>query len=99
MKRIKILARKNLKMSPGKLAAQAVHAALALTSLEKLDPLQSVVVLEVTDRKFNEKINGEGKLAVVRDAGYTEVEPGTITCLAFLEDDPREAQTALATAL
>ena len=99
MKRIKILARKNLKMSSGKLAAQAVHAALALTSLEKLDPLQSVVVLEVSDRKFNEKINGEGKLAVVRDAGYTEVEPGTITCLAFLEDDPREAQTALATAL
>lgn len=99
MKRIKILARKNLKMSSGKLAAQAVHAALALTSLEKLDPLQSVVVLEVSDKKFNEKINGEGKLAVVRDAGYTEVEPGTITCLAFLEDDPREAQTALATAL
>lgn len=99
MKRIKILARKNLKMSPGKLAAQAVHAALALTSLEKLDPLQSVVVLEVTDRKFNEKINGEGKLAVVRDAGYTEVAPGTLTCLAFLEDDPRGAQTALATAL
>ncbi len=99
MKRIKILARKNLKMSSGKLAAQAVHAALALTSLEKLDPLQSVVVLEVSDRKFNEKINGEGKMAVVRDAGYTEVAPGTITCLAFLEDDPREAQTALATAL
>lgn len=99
MKRIKILYRKNLKMSPGKLAAQAVHAALALTSLEKLDPLQSVVVLEVTDRKFNEKINGEGKLAVVRDAGYTEVAPGTLTCLAFLEDDPRGAQTALATAL
>ena len=99
MKRIKILCRKNLKMSPGKLAAQAVHAALALTSLEKLDPLQSVVVLEVTDRKFNEKINGEGKLAVVRDVGYTEVAPGTLTCLAFLEDDPRGAQTALATAL
>ena len=99
MKRIKILCRKNLKMSPGKLAAQAVHAALALTSLEKLDPLQSVVVLEVSDKKFNEKINGEGKLAVVHDAGYTEVAPGTITCLAFLEDDPRGAQTALATAL
>ena len=99
MKRVKILARKNLKMSSGKLTAQAVHAALALTSLEKLDPLQSVVVLEVTDRKFNEKINGEGKLAVVRDAGYTEVAPGTLTCLAFLEDDPRGAQTALATAL
>ena len=93
MKRVKILARKNLKMSSGKLAAQAVHAALALTSLEKLDPLQSVVVLEVSDKKFNEKINGEGKLAVVRDAGYTEVAPGTITCLAFLEDDPREAKT------
>ena len=73
MKRIKILARKNLKMSSGKLAAQAVHAALALTSLEKLDPLQSVVVLEVTDKKFNEKVNGEGKLAVVRDAGYFPV--------------------------
>jgi peptidyl-tRNA hydrolase len=97
MKRIKILARKNLKMSSGKLAAQSVHAALALTSIEKLDAMQSVVVLEVSDAKFNEKINAEGKLAVVRDAGYTEVAPGTITCLAFLEDDPREAKTEVVT--
>lgn len=46
MKRIKILARKNLKMSPGKLAAQSVHAALALAALVPLDPMMSVVVLE-----------------------------------------------------
>lgn len=37
MKRIKILARKKLKLSPGKLAAQSVHAALALAELDKID--------------------------------------------------------------
>lgn len=99
MKRIKILYRKNLKMSPEKLAAQAVHAALALGSHEEIDWTQSVVVLGYSDKKFTETIEAGGALHIIRDAGYTEVAPGTITCLAFLENDPREAQATLTTAL
>lgn len=75
-------------MSKGKLAAQAVHAALMLPSAH---PLMSVVVLEVSDKKFYEfKAFGALETFVVKDAGYTEVVPGTETVLSFLEDDPRE---------
>ena len=89
--RIKILARKKLKMSPGKLAAQSVHAALALAVLDdRVDPLMSVVVLLVNEGKFNEAKRGIH--AVIRDAGFTEVAPGTETVVAFLEDDPRESE-------
>jgi peptidyl-tRNA hydrolase len=84
MKRIKILYRKNLKMSPGKLvASQCVHAALGL---EDTDYMMSVVVLGVSDKKFIEEIPSAEY--VVADAGYTEVPEGTYTCLAFCEDDP-----------
>jgi peptidyl-tRNA hydrolase len=97
--RIKILVRKNLKMSDYKTAAQCVHAAL---NLYKLDPQDhwSCVVLGVSDKKFEEKrdalmaaATGWGATAyyVVTDAGYTEVPPGTQTCLAFYEEDPRGA--------
>lgn len=91
MQRIKILARKNLKMSPGKLAAQSVHAALGLAVQAELHPLMSVVVLEVNGRPFDEAKATHSPVAVVRDAGFTEVAPGTETCIAFLEDDPRTA--------
>jgi peptidyl-tRNA hydrolase len=67
-------------MTPGKLAAQCVHAALGLCDV---DCMASVVVLGVSDKKFHENM----KIAeyVVFDAGYTEVEEGTATCLIFRE--------------
>lgn len=89
MQRIKILARKSLKMSAGKLAAQSVHAALALGCQQVLHPLMSVVVLEVNGKPFEDAKAAHSPVAVVRDAGYTEVPAGTETCIAFLEDDPR----------
>lgn len=94
--RIKVLYRKNLKMSPGKLAAQSVHAALGLASWypKALSPEHSVVVLEASDKKFEEakKQSLERSLTstsayVVRDKGLTEVQPGTETVLAVLETD------------
>jgi PTH2 family peptidyl-tRNA hydrolase len=85
MYRIKVLYRKNLKMSPGKLAAQTGHAVLGLQPIVDT----SIIVLEASDKKFFEKVkalktDGE-EHHVVRDAGRTEVEPGTETCVAFLE--------------
>lgn len=87
MNRIKILVRKNLKMSDNKIAAQAVHAALGLPNP---DPMMSVVVLQVSDAKFQEAQQAHPHAYVVHDAGYTEVPPGTATCLAFYEPDPRK---------
>jgi peptidyl-tRNA hydrolase len=75
--KLKIFYRKNLNMSPGKLAAQCVHAACAL----KTDPQMAVIVLGLTDRRFDQmKSNAE---VVIRDAGRTEVEPSTETCFAL----------------
>ena len=87
MKRIKILYRKNLKMSPGKLAAQCVHAALGLNDTSCM---MSVVVLGVSDKKFDENIDTAEY--IVLDAGYTEIAAGTETCLSYLEDDPRDEE-------
>ena len=84
--KIKILWRTNLNMSRGKLAAQAVHAALGLATLVELDPMAAVVVLGATNNDFKEA-KEKHTCWVVRDAGRTEVEPGTETCLAFIEED------------
>ena len=85
--KIKILYRKNLKMSEGKLAAQAVHAALLLyTQDERTSVGASVVVLGVSDKKFEEGKNGHSMIALIKDKGLTEVAPGTETCYAFLEE-------------
>lgn len=78
--KLKILYRKNLKMSPGKLAAQCVHAAAGAGYTGGAD---AVVVLGVSCRKFSE-FKPHAKF-VVCDAGRTEVEPGTETALAFYE--------------
>jgi peptidyl-tRNA hydrolase len=96
--RIKILARRNLRMTSGKLAAQCVHAALGLYKLSPQDHF-SCVVLEVSDRKFEEKkaalaivsapFDFPTPFYIVQDAGFTEVPQGSETCIAFYETDPR----------
>jgi PTH2 family peptidyl-tRNA hydrolase len=65
----------NIKMSPGKLAAQAVHAALAAYGIDH----GSVVVLQGSVKKV------EAMDVQIRDAGLTELKPGTLTCGASLE--------------
>ncbi len=81
--KLKILYRKNLKMSPGKIAAQCVHAA---AGIGHADYGMSVVVLGVSDKKFW-KHNENRDCFLVQDAGHTEVESGTYTCVAFYEDE------------
>ncbi len=66
-------------MSPGKLAAQSVHAAIGLGSV---DYNTNVVVLGLSDKKFDE-MKEDLICFVVKDAGHTEVAPGTETCLAY----------------
>src|SRR5271163_1820487 len=99
-KRIKILVRRNLKMSPGKVAAQSVHASLALASIMNASPDElmmmanlTTVTLDASDQKF---WNAKKELDEVgipcyafEDAGYTEVEKNTVTVMAFLETDPK----------
>ncbi|MDZ7730021.1 MAG: peptidyl-tRNA hydrolase Pth2 [Natrialbaceae archaeon] len=89
-----IVARTDLGMGTGKLAAQVAHAALKAAeqapktvSREWKQAGQKKVVLgaegERTLFELAEIADREGlPNAVIRDAGHTQLEPGTVTALA-----------------
>jgi peptidyl-tRNA hydrolase len=79
--KIKVIYRKNLKMSEGKVAAQVAHVVIGLGVS---DPTCTIVVLKVSDKKFNELITTEG-CYVHHDYGYTEVDAGEATCAGWIE--------------
>ena len=93
-----ILVREDLKLPPGKLASQVAHASLdvALKSDKKLVEKWKKqggkkVVLKVADEKELIKYlsmaqNENLKTALIKDAGHTVVESGTITCLGIGPD-------------
>ena len=93
-----IVARKDLKLSKGKFAVQVAHGAVtAALKAQKEKPEwfkawfhegQKKVVVKAEDERelFELKAHAE-KLgipaALIRDAGLTEIPPGTITVLAI----------------
>lgn len=93
-----IVVRKDLKMSPGKVAAQCCHASLGAyrragkTDLTKwlLSGEKKVVVLCENLEELKELLKKAKSLKIthylVQDAGMTELEPGTITCLGVGPD-------------
>lgn len=93
-----ILVRQDLKLKPGKLAAQVAHASLeaALNSDKKtlgewLEEGGKKVVLKAADEKellkYKQLADREKlKNALIRDAGRTVLKPGTITCLGIGPD-------------
>jgi PTH2 family peptidyl-tRNA hydrolase len=83
-KRLVIRVNSNAKMSRGKAAAHAVHAALKLYGIEYDHPV--IVIGGKPDEILEQTV-------YVRDAGRTELEPGTLTAGASWEWKPREAPT------
>jgi len=79
--RIKAIYVKNLKMTEGKVAAQVAHAVknLGFTPVDC-----DIVVLGVSTKKFNELI-AEHDCYVQVDKGLTQVESGTQTAAAWIE--------------
>ncbi|WP_135805677.1 peptidyl-tRNA hydrolase Pth2 [Halorussus marinus] len=89
-----IVARTDVGMGQGKLAAQVAHASLSAyeetgtkARKEWKGGGQKKIVLQADgeDRIFElaEKARAEGLAhAVVRDAGHTQLDPGTVTALA-----------------
>jgi len=89
-----IVARRDLGMSPGKLAAQVAHA--SLSAYEKSDPKrrsewkgggQKKVVLKADGEKAIHELADRARReglphAVIRDAGHTQLDSGTVTTLA-----------------
>ncbi len=88
-----ILVREDLKLPKGKLSVQVAHASLDAASKSDKKLLEKwkqqgakKVALKVADEKELFKcmslLENEGiKVALIKDAGHTVVEPGTITCL------------------
>jgi len=93
------LVRQDLKLPKGKLAAQCSHASVdtVIKSDRKMVELWKKeggkkVVLKVADEKelfkYMSMLENEGiKVALIRDAGHTVVEPGTVTCLGVGPDN------------
>ncbi|QSG12916.1 Peptidyl-tRNA hydrolase [Halapricum desulfuricans] len=102
-----IVARTDLNMGEGKLAAQVAHASLsayedatARARNEWKGSGQKKIVLQADgeSRLFElaEKAETEGiPHAIVRDAGHTQLDPGTVTALAVgpAADDRVDAVT------
>ena len=69
-------------MSEAKVASQIAHAVKNLGET----PLDStIIVLKVSDKKFNEMVESNDCYIQV-DLGYTEVEKGTATAAAWIEE-------------
>ena len=89
-----IVARADLGMGEGKLAAQVAHASLqayeeatASDQREWKGGGQKKIVLQANGetalQELAEKARIEGRPhALIRDAGHTQLEPGTVTALA-----------------
>lgn len=89
-----IVARTDIGMGQGKLAAQVAHA--ALSAYEDADQRTRRAWKGSGQKKVVLKASGEDELfaladkaeregipnAIVRDAGHTQLEPGTVTALA-----------------
>ena len=94
-----ILVRDDLNLPKGKLAAQSSHASVdaTLKSDKKIVDLwkkegAKKIILKIKDEKelFKYKQMAEDiglKTALITDAGYTVLEPGTITCLGIGPDE------------
>jgi len=93
-----IVMRSDLKMGKGKIAAQAGHAAVsAAEEARKHFPKWWKAWLDEGQCKIAVKVNGEAELlslmdvarraelpyTLISDRGLTQLEPGTITCLAI----------------
>lgn len=102
-----IVARADLGMGPGKLAAQVAHASLmAYDAADEdarrawTDAGQKKVVLEVSSERdlfdVHEDAGREGlPRSLVKDAGHTQLDPGTVTAVAVgpAADDRVDAVT------
>lgn len=102
-----IVARADLGMGAGKLAAQSAHA--SLMAYEETSSSARNAWKSDGQKKIVLKANGESEIfdladvarrnglpyAVVRDAGHTQLDPGTVTALAVgpAEDSQVDAVT------
>jgi len=92
-----IVVRGDLKLGKGKLAAHVSHASLAGYKLVKerepdfveeweREGEKKIVVKVAGERELfelYEKIKKEIPCVIIKDAGFTQIAPGTVTCLVI----------------
>ena len=94
--KIKCLYRKNLKLSPEKLAAQTGHVVgniiqRAIRRLQMINKDTTIIVLKASDKKFEEKrqeleqSNPQIIYYLQVDRGFTEIPEGTETVIGWME--------------
>ncbi|MEN3269254.1 aminoacyl-tRNA hydrolase [Pseudonocardia sp.] len=74
----------DLEMSVGKAAAQVGHASMLYAAAHGLTAVPAFAVREAGGARWAQLCDGVDRSqgVAVRDAGFTEVAPGTITCIA-----------------
>ena len=72
-----------LEMSVGKAAAQVGHASMLYAAVHRLTEVPAFAVRDATPAEWADlcRVVQRGAAVAVRDAGFTEVAPGTITCI------------------
>ena len=93
-----ILVREDLKLTKGKMSAQVSHASVGAVLKSHKDDLKKwqdqgmkKVVLKVKDLaellSYKQKCEDAGLVvSLITDAGHTQLEPGTVTCLGVGPD-------------
>lgn len=100
-----IIVREDLEISTGKLAAQVAHASLNAAEIVRkkdrrkwqrwMDNGAKKIVLKVESEKRIHKLADEANrfgvvYSIVKDAGHTELSPGTITALGLGPDNAKK---------
>ncbi len=97
-----VVVRDDLKLSKGKLSVQVSHASVGamrksnkiLVSRWEKEGSKKVVLKARNEKELNEiRKRAESmrlKTFIVKDAGLTEVPPGTITCLGIGPDEEKK---------
>lgn len=92
-----IVVRRDIKLSIGKLIAQCVHASMRVNAVVDYSSIEQpiCIVCQVKNEnellKLAEKAKQHGvKFAIQMDAGFNEVEAGTITALSIGPDEPEK---------
>ena len=92
-----ILVNEDIKISKGKLAGQVGHAVMSYIYYRAVKPLQEGRDVESLDTYMKEQkkiilkcpewrleqLGQEGGYTVIRDLGYTQLEPNTLTCVNY----------------
>ena len=78
----------SLGMSKGKVAAQVSHVAMQLA--DRCGCLGRAIVLKASHERCVELSNMDF-VTYIRDGGLTQVAPGTMTCLGFVQTEENKS--------